>query len=175
LTIVKTIVDLHGGNITVASEGPNRGAAFTVRLPFARTILRGSLHAEDDETSNPHSPLAGMRILVVDDDAESLIPLQTFLSREAAIVTAAASADESLEFLESGTFDLLISDIGMPGKDGYEMVRALRASTFGNKSIPAIALTAYASNDDRDRALDAGYQSHLPGALREFWPGRWAG
>ena len=164
LTIVKTIVDLHGGNITVDSEGADRGAAFTVRLPFARTILRGSLHAAD-ETSNPHSQLAGIRILVVDDDAESLIPLQTFLSHEGAIVTAAASADESLEFLESGNFDLLISDIGMPGKDGYEMVRALRASTFGNKSIPAIALTAYASNDDRDRALDAGYQSHLPKPL----------
>jgi CheY-like chemotaxis protein/two-component sensor histidine kinase len=165
LTIVKTIVDLHGGKIRVDSEGPNRGAAFTVELPFARKILRDERSLVGDADTNSRSELAGMKVLLVDDDAESLDPLQTFLSHEGAVVAVANNADDALEMLEAADFDLLVSDIGMPGKDGYEMMRALRASSFRNKNTPAIALTAYASNDDRDRAIDSGYQAHLPKPL----------
>jgi len=163
LTIVKTIVNLHGGDITVESEGLDSGSIFSVTLPLAEELYR----EKGDHNGKPPRPdagsaLSGMNILLVDDDVESLLPLQLFLEREKAKVLYVASATEALEQLKSRDFNVLISDIGMPLIDGYEMMSIVRRSeTLRNSRIPAIALTAYASADDRQRALAAGYQSHL--------------
>jgi two-component system CheB/CheR fusion protein len=100
--------------------------------------------------------------LLVDDDSENLLPLKLFLENENANVTPASNASEALDFLASQDFNLMITDIGMPEMDGYELVTRLRADAASrNAALKAIALTAYASIDDRERALQAGFQAHL--------------
>ena len=164
LTIVRTIVNLHGGEIAVASDGRERGSVFTVKLPLSDayydTEISDDLQAFGGEQAGP--ALAGIRILIVDDDTEGVVPLRMFLDSEEATVATAASAAEALVRLSTEKFDVLVSDIGMPDMDGYELIKTFRSLETGNSSTPAIALTAYASMDDRRDVLKAGFQTHLP-------------
>jgi PAS domain S-box-containing protein len=164
LTIVRNLVGLHGGAIEAESAGEGKGAAFTVEIPLTKeflektssTVISRIVSADDDFA------LSGARILLVDDDVESLVPLQIFLERETAEIILATSAKEALEKLARENFDILITDIGMPITDGYDLIAKVRQmQTEQNAFITAIALTAYASSDDRRRALASGFQEHF--------------
>ena len=156
LAIVKELVELHGGTIRAESEGQGRGATFSVSLPLAEAV---DTPAEKVSLSDD-ADLSGTRILVVDDDADTLAATAQMLSGWGAEIETAASADEALERLPAVRPRVLISDIGMPGKDGYELIREIRRSREYER-LPAIALTAFTRNDDRSRALDAGYDKHV--------------
>jgi PAS domain S-box-containing protein len=159
LTIVRTIVDLHGGTINAESPGRDLGATFTIELPLDTA---GAPLAATNGTSATGSNVDGLSILLVDDDVENLLPLRIFLEHERAKVVCAGSAEEALEELANQDFHVVISDIAMPANDGYELIAQLRKKNAGrNSNVPAIALTAYASETDRMRALASGYQSHL--------------
>jgi len=161
LTIVHTIVEMHGGTIHASSEGPGTGAKFSMRLPLA-TELYGDEPAIALPVTNGHSrSLDGLKILLVDDDEDGLGPLRLLLERENAAVTCVVSAAEAIRELAADDFHILISDIGMPSMDGYELISKVRAADSRNKSIKAIAYTAYASEDDRRRVIESGYQVHL--------------
>ena len=147
------------------SEGEGLGSVFTVSLPAARAEGVGNVQTPAGEASPYGCPerLDRLMILVVDDEPDTLAMLKIGLSRCGAEVSTAATSPEALAALEAGRFDLLISDIGMPGEDGYELIRKVRAlpAEAGGR-IPAIALTAYARVEDRLQALRAGYQMHVP-------------
>jgi signal transduction histidine kinase/AmiR/NasT family two-component response regulator len=168
LAIVRHIVELHGGTVHVASEGLGKGATFTVTLPITRgralspDELRGRAVGGRLAPENPPS-LAGVRALFVDDeaDARELIPMM--LTQGGAEVRTAVSATEALAACDEWRPDVLIADIGMPGKDGYMLMKELRAREKARgRRIPAIALTSYARREDRLRALSVGYEYHIP-------------
>jgi PAS domain S-box-containing protein len=165
LAIVRHLVELHGGTVSAESPGKGRGARFTVTLPAAsaRPALEPSAQALKDPDS---PPLAGLRLLVVDDDLDTCEAMSLLLSRAGARVVTAASAAEALAAIERSPPDALIADIGLPGEDGYSLIRRLRAGADGDvrgvRGIPALALTAYARAEDRERALAEGFQAHLP-------------
>ncbi len=163
LTIVKNLVELHGGTIEAESAGKNEGATFTVKIPLSREFLeKHSPASQAENISVDRRALSGARILLVDDDVEGLIPLQIFLEKENAEIVTATSAKEALEKLAAQNFHVLITDIGMPISDGYDLIARVRQlQTEQNAFITAIALTAYASTDDRRRALAAGFQKHF--------------
>lgn len=171
LAIVRQLVELHGGTVTVVSPGIGQGTTFTVTLPAMIIPLPPS----DPEPLNSivetkgrveASPsLEGLKILVVDDEADALELLSTILQKYGADVIAVASVKQALTIIETATDrspDVLVSDIGMPDEDGYSLIRKLRQleAQRGGR-LPAIALTAYARNDDRRQALLAGFQMHL--------------
>jgi CheY-like chemotaxis protein len=167
LAIVRHIVELHDGTVRAESEGEGRGATFVVELP----LPAGDIHSGPKPTavyprleSGPSrlTNLGGRRILVVDDEADARDLLATILGRAGADVTVAASADEALETLRRWRPDVLVSDIGMPGDDGYDLIRKVRAlrSEEGSQ-VRALALTAYARSEDRTRALEAGFHTHI--------------
>jgi signal transduction histidine kinase/CheY-like chemotaxis protein len=160
LTIARTIVSMHGGEVEVDSEGHGRGSVFTVRMPLAEEFYMHTT-AEPPRLATSGSELKGARILLVDDDIETLEPLRLFLEGEDAQTHVVSSGAAALESLATGEFNILISDIGMPEIDGFELIAKLRSSKNGGSSIPAIALTAYASEDDRDKVLGAGFTSHI--------------
>jgi PAS domain S-box-containing protein len=169
LAIVRSLVEMHGGTVGARSEGHGRGATFSVRLPVlalqgggisdgARETAGGALGIECPPK------LDGVRVLLVDDDRDTLEMLDAVLSKCEAEVVKAASAAEALREIERRRPDVLVSDIGMPEADGYEFikrVRAFEAERGDASSIPALALTAYAKPEDRVRALTDGYQVHL--------------
>jgi signal transduction histidine kinase len=165
LAIVRHLVELHGGTVAVDSLGEGQGATFTVRLQ-----LRRESAAPKDETATTNSfttvpetlPLTNIRVLVVDDEADSRDFLAFVLEQAGAEVTAAASASEALQALTQSKPDILLSDIGMPEMDGYMLMRQVRVleSEQENK-IPAIALTAYAGEMNQQQALAAGFQRHI--------------
>ncbi|MBA2258594.1 MAG: response regulator, partial [Acidobacteria bacterium] len=163
LSIVKHLVELHGGIVSAASDGLGRGAAFTVSLP---AIAAREPQAEAPAVSRERghgATLATARVLIVDDDLEARRLISWMYSHARAEAVTAASAAEALELLSRMRFDLLVSDIGMPGEDGFDLIRAVRklpASQGGR--IPAIALTAYARLEDRRLALTSGFHAHLP-------------
>lgn len=163
LTIVRTIVELHGGSIGAKSDGPGKGSEFTVTIPLADEFYRPETTARLVALTNGNSEaLAGMRILVVDDDTDSLLPLRIMLEREKATVICAASAHEAMDHLNDQDFHILISDIGMPSMDGFELIAQLRKDPEArNSDVKAIAYTAYASEEDRHHVLAAGYHVHL--------------
>jgi len=161
LTIVRTIVELHGGEIKVQSDGKDRGTLFTITLPLSE-VLYSEEHETNSNKKQQPPELDGVKILLVDDDFDSVKPLQLYLEGQKAGVACAESASEAWKKLTGQKFDVLITDIGMPGKDGFDLVKELRHSEDGKTyMLPAIAVTAYASPGDRERALAAGFQDHL--------------
>ena len=157
LAIVRHLVELHGGSVWAESLGEGQGATFTVRLPLIK------INPQTDEGSqqpNPALDLSGIKILVVDDEADSREFISFVLEQSGAVVTAVGSAREALEAIEKTKPNLILSDIGMPDVDGYMLIRQIRAM-LPQGGIPAIALTAYASEIDAEKALSAGFQRHL--------------
>jgi signal transduction histidine kinase/ActR/RegA family two-component response regulator len=171
LAIVRQLVELHGGTVTVVSPGIGQGTTFTVTLP-AMIIPQPPSDPEPLNSIVETKPrveasptLEGLQILVVDDEADALELLSTILQNNGAEVIAVASVKQALTIIETATDrspDVLVSDIGMPDEDGYSLIRKLRQleAQRGGK-LPAIALTAYAGSDDRRQALLAGFQMHL--------------
>ncbi|HEX2268350.1 MAG TPA: PAS domain S-box protein [Pyrinomonadaceae bacterium] len=169
LAVVRHLVELHGGRIRAESAGPNQGSTFTVDLPLAqerRDPARAEERRREIERRRSRSSdkvrLDGVHILLVEDDDDSRKLLGTMLKRYGAIVTSTKSAAEAFDMFSQEAPDLLISDIGMPDEDGYELIRKLRELPAGKGGqTPAIALTGYASRKDRERALAAGYHKHM--------------
>ncbi|HUI60165.1 MAG TPA: ATP-binding protein [Steroidobacteraceae bacterium] len=168
LSIVRSLVELHGGSVRVNSPGENEGTIFTVELPLAQAAGEESPQAR--RMPAPEEPLNSIElprlddvsVLVVDDTPDGRGLLSRILEGRGATTTCASSASEALACLGSGRFDVLLSDIGMPDMDGYELMRRVRAAEPpGSSPIPAIAVTAYARSEDRQRSLLAGYQMHL--------------
>ncbi|MEH2232594.1 MAG: response regulator [Nostoc sp.] len=165
LAIVRHLVELHKGTIFAQSLGSGQGATFTVRLPLLQDNRGGRTSREatgETFSSVPSTPLAGLRVLVVDDEADTRNFLSFMFEEYGAFSTAVASVDEALAVLEQAKPDILISDIGMSGQDGYTLIRKLRSlEPEKGGRIPAIALTAYTREEDRLKALSAGFQQHL--------------
>jgi len=168
LAVVRHLVELHGGSISAESEGLGRGSVFTVDLPLAqerRDPARAEERKREVERRRSRSGairLDGVHVLVVEDDEDTCKLLGTMLRRYGARVTATKSAQEGLRAFQNELPDVLVSDIGMPDEDGYELIRKLRSRPPEKGGLtPAIALTGYASRKDRERALMAGYQQHL--------------
>jgi PAS domain S-box-containing protein len=162
LAIVKHIVEMHGGTVAVASDGPGTGAKFTVLLPIAAS-LDDSLHAlpNPDRGSKEIARLEGVRVLIVEDDADTCAVMSRILEATGAVVTTATDVGAALAELERAKPQVLVSDIGMPRQDGYDLIREVRARGYSYQNLPAIALTALAGSQDRLRALLAGYQVHV--------------
>jgi PAS domain S-box-containing protein len=165
LAIVRHIVELHDGTVRVHSAGAGRGSTFTVELPILSEridMAASGLHRPDGSVVPGLTTLKGLRVLVVDDDADAREMLTMMLEEAGADVTAASSADEAVAVFEGLRPAVVVSDIGMPGGDGYSLIRRLRALEGDCAgAIPAVALTAYAREEDRTQALACGFQAHL--------------
>lgn len=164
LFMVRHLVELHGGRVSARSAGENRGATFTVDLPLAEGdgSSTGSPAAASKASSVDSATLAGMHVLVVDDDAKTVEVLTAVLRRHGAEVTGVPSAHDAREVLQLSRPDVLLCDIAMPDEDGLTFIADLRASEVtSQRAIPAVALTASASGQDRDRALLAGFDCYL--------------
>lgn len=161
LSIAQTLAELHGGTLRAFSAGSGRGSTFTLSLPLPVE------HAEPQAVAGGRAAapaekglLSGLHVLVVDDDQDARELLDHVLSEAGAIVTCAASAQQGLDVLDSSHAQLLVTDIGMPDQDGYELLRRVRRRHDEN-ALPAIALTAFARGEDEQRALESGFQAHL--------------
>ena len=155
LSIVRQLVEAHGGTVQADSPGRGHGATFTVTIPR----LAGTRPGPDDRAGGlpPPADLAGVRVLVVDDERDSREMAGLALTAAGAEVVLAGSVDEAIGHLDARLPDAVVSDIGMPRRDGYDLVREV----LGRGPVPAVALTAFVGPDDRRRALDAGYKAHL--------------
>ncbi|MGK4005849.1 response regulator [Sorangium sp. So ce1036] len=168
LTIVKSLVELHGGTAQATSDGPGRGATFTVRLPLAaeQRLDRGRRRRVSPGASvevDARADLDGMHILVVDDEEDTRELLVTMLEQCGAHVTSVETTAEAMLAFEALQPDVLVSDIAIPGEDGYALIRKIRAlPAASGRRVPAVALTAYARTEDRMRALRAGFNTHVP-------------
>jgi two-component system, chemotaxis family, CheB/CheR fusion protein len=174
LAIVRQLVEMHGGTVWAESPGEGAGATFTVALPIPTLLVEGTASepAEPPQIKEAAAEkvwpganrklLNGVRVLVVEDDEEGRHVVETVLKMCGADVTAAASMDAALQSLDEGLPDVLVSDIGMPGQDGYDLIHRVRSRPPARGGhVPALALTAYASREDREKALLAGFQEHL--------------
>ncbi len=169
LSIVRQLVDLHGGSVSVESDGEGKGTTFTITLPFV-----GVISQKEAESTNPtHTDeivafkglpsLEGLKVLIVDDEADTRELIREVLKECGSEVVMTCSAAEALEALEQHKPDILISDLGMPDEDGYSLISKIRAlPPERGGQIPAAALTAYARAEDRMRVLRSGFQFHLP-------------
>jgi len=165
LAIVRHLVELHGGTVQAESLGEGQGATFTVRLPLLKNseLRVSSDEVSEAELSSDNTLLAGVQILLVDDQADVREFFSFALEQYGATVTAVESAAEALEILMQSKPDILLSDIGMPLMDGYMLLREVRKlPPEQGGQIPAIALTAYAGEINYNQAMAAGFQKHLP-------------
>ena len=160
LSIVRHLSELHGGEVEANSPGEGQGATFNVKLPLMNIPTAESMDSEPASQSLELFRDRGLRVLVVDDELDSRDLLTFVLEQEGVEVTPVASADAALEALNSRTYALIISDIGMPQVDGYTLINQIRALPQG-KNLPAIALTAYAGEIDRQHSLNAGFDRHI--------------
>lgn len=168
LSIVRHITQLHGGMVVAKSEGRNSGSQFTVRIP----LLTGKNLAprlQKEEGGQPAAktdqerPLTGTHVLLVDDSPDLLLLISHWLQHAGAEVSIAKSASEALDVLKSAKPDVILSDIGMPGEDGYQLIQKIRAlPAEEGGAIPAAAITAYAREEEEQKALAAGFQLHIP-------------
>ncbi|HJT16192.1 MAG TPA: response regulator, partial [Thermoanaerobaculia bacterium] len=154
LSIVRDLTELHGGFVSASSEGHGKGAAFTITLP----LVERSDAAPAEELRNGVVALDGIPVLVVEDDEATRTMLRTALSRFGATVATASSVNEAIAILANDRKSVVVSDIAMPGEDGYSLIAKLRAREGAN---PTIALTANARKEDRDRVLAAGFDAFL--------------
>ena len=162
LAIVKHIVEMHQGTVTAASAGAGRGATFAVTLPLTLDAEVATARVPS-RTNGEDAPLAGLRIVVADDQDDSRDLIEFLLTQQGAVVTGAASAAEAFAAVKGHPPDVLLSDIEMPGENGYALIGRVRAlAPEDGGAVPAAAMTAHGSREDRDRALAAGFQRHLP-------------
>lgn len=166
LGIAKQLAEMHGGAIVAESAGEGAGATFRIRLPrlqgeAERQAAREAAEAQADAEESELADLSGTRILIVEDDADSRALLRRLILGVGAQVIEASNAAEAVGALAESRPHLLISDVGMPGRDGLELMRDLRLQGYSEEILPAIALTAFAREEDRGRALSAGFQIHL--------------
>jgi PAS domain S-box-containing protein len=164
LAIVHHLVELHGGTVWAESPGEEQGATFTVSLPLIKERLTIKEETTADSSITPATlPLAGIQILLVDDDADTRDFFNFVLEEFGAIVTLVSSATEALQKLANSKPDILLSDIGMPEMDGYMLIRKVRALEAEERrpQIPAIAMTAYAGEINQQQAIAAGFQQHI--------------
>jgi PAS domain S-box-containing protein len=165
LSIVKNLTELHGGNVRVESEGIGQGATFIINLPL-QAVRHDAQDAVDAQRNTAldqaaaAADLSNVKVLVVDDEEDSLATIKRILEHRGAEVRGAGSMSQALEEFARFTPHVVVSDIGMPGHDGYELIVRLRKLP-GGKSVPAVALTALARSEDRTRALRAGFQLHV--------------
>ena len=156
LSIARQIVEMHGGSIHAHSDGAGLGAVFTITLPTVRTAeASGPVVLEDLQSVS----LANLRVLVVDDDEDAREVLGRLVAEQGCEVACAASAEEALQALDGKVWDVLLSDIGMPGTDGFELLRRVRASRHAGLNV--IAVTAFARPEDRDRVLATGFDGYV--------------
>jgi signal transduction histidine kinase/CHASE1-domain containing sensor protein/CheY-like chemotaxis protein len=164
LAIARHLVEIHGGTIKAESGGEGRGATLTIRLPLIEATANVKSFAERDthQLARSQQLLSGLHVLVVDDDSDTLTLMATALKRRHANVTAVSSAGEAIQAITRQRPDVLVSDIAMPDEDGYGLIRKIRSLENGaSENIPAVAITAYAKEEDRERALSAGFQIYL--------------
>jgi CheY-like chemotaxis protein len=166
LSIVRSLIEAHGGSITVQSDGEGFGSTFTVRLPIISVAAEHGQGVDGGGSTWPKARtgapmLDGVVVLVVDDDPESREVVAGSLATRRAIVRTAGSAAEAHEILRNHRIDVLLADVGMPDEDGYTLIRKIRGSPGPSATVPAAALTALARDEDREQALNAGFQLHL--------------
>ena len=160
LAIVHHLVELHGGRVTAESPGEGAGSTFTVALPLAAPSDDGTTKSGGARTLEASDLLGGVNVLVVEDDADTRDLLATVLAEHGAVPTTTANARDGMTAMRRGVPDVLVCDIAMPGDDGYTFISKVR-STLDGAHVPALALTAHARVEDRDRALKAGFDLHL--------------
>lgn len=177
LSIVKHLVEMHGGTVAAHSAGAGKGSTFTVRLPIKAVRAEEDCSekgesgpAADDQAEDAAAPdsmrtplvrLDGLRVLVVDDEADARRLVAKVLTQSGATVAAAAGAEEALHLLAGFRPDVLVSDIGMPDMDGFDLIKKVRSLDHAGRKLPAVALTAFAHNEDQRRVLLAGFQVHV--------------
>jgi PAS domain S-box-containing protein len=164
LAIVRHLAELHGGSVSAESGGAGRGARFTVRLPWhepAGLVGEPPAVTQGAEAAAEPATLRGLDIVVVDDHDEARLLLEAALARYGARVTTCADGASAIDLITRERPDVVVADIAMPGMDGYEMMRRLRALPGFASAPPALALTAFGTPEDRRRALDAGFQDHV--------------
>jgi len=168
LAITRHLVELHGGRIAVASDGPGKGSTFRIELPVR--IVHGERPFSQPEHAQPVEAgagiavpqLRGIRILAVDDDRDSLALVREILETTGATVVTADSGEQALQSLDRARPDVLLADLAMPQMNGYQLIDRVRRSERPEiRGIPAVAFTAYARSEDRTKALRSGFQMHL--------------
>jgi CheY-like chemotaxis protein len=158
LTISKTLIDAHGGHIRVQSPGKDQGASFSVELTTVETPVERDGHGEVHTVDRKPKPTAvSRRVLLVDDHQDTCLGMKRMLERRGYEITIAHSAEQAVEKVRTQEFDLLISDIGLPDRSGYELMREVRV----NKHLPGIALSGFGSEEDVNQAREAGFAEHL--------------
>ena len=163
LAIARHLVEIHGGTIRAESKGEDRGATFIIRLPLLESSVgMAAVDQNQHQLAQSHQLLSGVNVLLVDDDSDTLTLMTTALRKRHANVTAVSSAVEAIQAITRRRPDVLVSDIAMPDEDGYGLIEKIRRLENGASDIiPAVAITAYAKDEDRERALSAGFQIYL--------------